>query len=236
MSEWENVSKQLGNITGTTRSIAKEIFSAAKLAGHDVWYLWGIGSSSEHSSRRALDFMVHNKAAGDWVRNYIWANRGRFHLKHVIWRQHITSTVTSPGVVRKMPDRGDSTANHYDHVHFMSFEGSYSGPGPAEPSQLSVDGKLGPKTIAQWQRVMGTPVDGKISATSELVKAVQMHLNTRDKAGLLVDGKGIRQDGHRYKTVAAIQRYLWTMQDGIMSVPVSDVVKAIQRQLNKNIF
>lgn len=237
MSDWEYVSAKLGNITEATRAVAHEVFEAAKTAGHDVWYLWGIGPVPEHNSRLALDFMVHNKAAGDWVRDYIWANRARFGLKHVIWWQHITSTVTRPGEVRQMEDRGDSTANHYDHVHMLRFDSGYNGPTtPVVSTSLVVDGQLGPKTITRWQQVMGTPVDGKISVTSELVKAVQRHLNAHIGAGLAVDGQGIRQDGRRYLTVRALQRYLWTPQDGIMSVPVSEVVKAIQRQLNKNTF
>jgi hypothetical protein len=83
---------------------------------------------------------------------------------------------------------------------------------------------------------MGTPVDGVISETSELVMAVQRHLNNQIKAALTVDGKGIRQDNKVYKTVRALQKYFWTTQDGRMSVPVSDVVKKIQAQLNKNTF
>lgn len=237
MSEWEYVSAKLGKVTEATRAIAHEVFEAAKAAGHDVWYLWGMGTSAEHATGRALDFMVRNQAGGDWVRNYIWQNRSRFGLKHVIWWQRITSTVTSPGMVRLMEDRGNSTANHYDHVHMLRFDQGYAGPTtPVETTTLAVDGQLGPKTIARWQQVMGTPVDGKISETSDLVKAVQRRLNMNIAAGLVVDGKGIRQDGRQYKTVRALQRYLWTPQDGVMSVPVSEVVKAIQRQLNKNTF
>ncbi|MFC3504442.1 M15 family metallopeptidase [Micromonospora krabiensis] len=109
-------------------------------------------------------------------------------------------------------------------------------PAAPKPPQLALDGKLGPATIRRWQQVMGTPVDGKISEVSSLVKAVQRHLNSKIKAGLAVDGKGIRQDNHVYQTVRALQRYLGTPQDGRMSVPVSDVVKAIQRRLNSGKF
>lgn len=113
-------------------------------------------------------------------------------------------------------------------------------PAPSRPPALVVDGKLGPKTIKRWQQIMGTKADGKISDPSALVKAVQRHLNGKLKlsgsAKLSVDGRGIRQDGRSYKTVRALQRYLGTPQDGKMSVPVSDVVKALQRRLNTGKF
>lgn len=102
--------------------------------------------------------------------------------------------------------------------------------------RLVVDDELGPKTISRWQQVMKTPVDGVISRPSELVKAVQRRLNAQVGAGLVVDGDGIRQDGHFYRTTRALQRYLGTPQDGVMSSPKSEVVKAVQRRLNENWF
>ncbi|WP_143194230.1 N-acetylmuramoyl-L-alanine amidase [Micromonospora sp. CB01531] len=107
---------------------------------------------------------------------------------------------------------------------------------PATSGQLVVDGQLGPATITRWQQIMGTPVDGRITEPSALVKAVQRHLNAKVRASLVVDGAGICQDGRPYKTVRALQRYLGTEQDGIMSMPVSAVVKAVQRRLNSGRF
>jgi hypothetical protein len=140
-NSWEYVSSKLGKITGPTEKRAKEIFDAAKKAGHQVWFMWGYdgnASNTEHHSGRALDFMVRNHADGQWVRDYIWRNRARLRLQHVIWEQHITSTVTSPGVVRKMADRGSPTENHMDHVHALFFTGTYQAPGsdsaPVDPA------------------------------------------------------------------------------------------------------
>src|SRR5699024_929910 len=42
---------------------------------------------------------------------------------------------------------------------------------------LKVDGKLGPATIKRLQQFLGTPVDGKISPVSTMVKALQVFLN-----------------------------------------------------------
>lgn len=151
MSTYATVSAKLGKITSPTKDKSKEIFDAAKKAGHEIWYMWGYdgnASNTEHHSGRALDLMVRNEAAGDWIRNYIWANRQRLQLQHVIWEQHITSTVTQPGVRRKMADRGSTTNNHMDHVHVLFFTGSYKSPGsgsttpssprPSTPSKKSV--------------------------------------------------------------------------------------------------
>lgn len=107
---------------------------------------------------------------------------------------------------------------------------------PAVPEGLKVDGQLGPKTIRRWQEIMGTKPDGVISDPSELVKAVQRKLNATVGAGLKVDGRGIKQDGHRYLTVAALQRYLKSPVDQVMSVGYSHVVAALQRRLNAGWF
>ncbi len=243
MSEWNYVSSRLGSVKEETRKIAQEVFEAAQRAGHDIWFMWGMGSSVEHASGTALDLMVHNEAAGDFVRDYLWENRKRLRLRHVIWEQHITSTVIQPGVRRRMADRGNPTANHYDHVHTWHFPGSYQplmqrvsvSYNTDEP--LLVDGKLGPRTIAKWQKVMGTPVDGVISfPKSMLVEAVQRKLKGTVDHRLAVDGQGIVQNGQPYKTIGALQRYLKSPVDLRMSVPKSQVVMALQRRLNENRF
>lgn len=157
MSNWNHVSSKLGNIQPATRSVAKEIYDAAQAAGHDIWFMWGMGTSGEHSTGRALDLMVRNKAAGDFIRNYVWRNRKRLRLRHVIWWQAITSTVVRPGVRRRMADRGNATNNHKDHPHIFINPGAYQAPpnAPSSPRvvrevqesvKVTVDGMWGPKT------------------------------------------------------------------------------------------
>jgi CW_7 repeat len=113
------------------RSLAKvvEVIEAAKAAGHRVRFIWGMGSSTEHSTGNAVDFMIYDNAAGDFIRDYIWKNRERFGLIHVIWEQAITSTVREPGKIRPMPDRGNTTKNHFDHVHALFNSTAYRPPG-----------------------------------------------------------------------------------------------------------
>ena len=69
MTTWAHASSKLGAINPATRSKAKEIFDAAQKAGHDIWFMWGMGGGSEHGSGNALDLMVRNEAGGDFVRN-----------------------------------------------------------------------------------------------------------------------------------------------------------------------
>jgi hypothetical protein len=109
---------------------------------------------------------------------------------------------------------------------------------PRVPGMLDVDGELGPATIRRWQELMGLPTrDGVISrGRSELVAAVQRHLNIAIQAGLRVDGDGIRQDGRRYKTTEALQHYLKTPADGRLSAPKSMGIQALQRALNGGKF
>lgn len=110
-------------------------------------------------------------------------------------------------------------------------------PPPVVQDFLTVDGELGPKTIAKWQHIMGTPVDGVIDpGYSLLVVAVQRKLQNTVDASLQVDGQGIYQNGHPYKTVGALQRYLKSPVDQVMSTPISTVVKALQRRLNEGWF
>lgn len=110
-------------------------------------------------------------------------------------------------------------------------------PTPSTPVDLVVDGELGPKTISRWQKIMKTPVDGKISEDSVLVRKVQQRLHDTVDHRLVVDGDGNSLDTNVFRhTVAALQRYLKSPVDGIISTPKSEVVKALQRRLNENRF
>lgn len=247
MTDRNHALSKLGNVTDKCRAIAAEVFDAAQEAGHDVWFVWAGGDKPDHNANHlrdepVLDFMVRNKAAGRWVRNYLWQHRARLGQKHVIWDRRITSTVNQPGVERWMEDRGNPTANHEDHVHSHHFAGSYTAPDGSggtpvfNPNvDLVVDGELGPKTISKWQSVVGTPIDGKISEPySVLVYWVQRYLRDRVDHKLACDGHGVKQDGKSYRTVRALQLYLGTPADSVLSVPKSEAVKALQRGLNEN--
>lgn len=171
-----------------------------------------------------------------WVRYMIYKRR--------IW--HVRDGYTTREYTGSNP--------HDDHVHitsafdqksdnlsnadyFLRYLTRPSAPKPpTKPQILEVDGELGPKTISRWQQVMGTPVDGKIDPEdSALVRAVQKKLRIVDYR-LQIDGEGIRQDGHRTRTIEALQRYLKCPVDGFLSVPKSRTIVALQRRLNENRF
>lgn len=116
----------LGAIKTPTLNVAHRVLDHLDTIGRplpshpDTGYpvVWGMGGSSEHATGRALDFMVTaDPDIGELIVEYLWDRRNEFGLIHFIWRQHIRSTKVSPGVSRKMGDRGSSTNNHMDHVH-----------------------------------------------------------------------------------------------------------------------
>lgn len=110
-------------------------------------------------------------------------------------------------------------------------------PKPSAPVKLKEDGDLGPLTIKRWQQVMKTTADGKIDPKdSQLVRAVQRRLKATVDHRLVVDGAGIYQDGKRYRTVGALQRYLRVPVDEKIDVGDSRTIRALQRRLNENRF
>ena len=128
----------LGNVDPKARAVADEVMAAVRKAGKTVpWELWGKDSdpgNPEHYSGLAIDFMC-TRDTGDWIADYLLQNASRLGVKHVIWRQRIQSTVTSPGQWRAMPDRGNATKNHFDHVHVLLHGGSV----PAGTPQAAAD-------------------------------------------------------------------------------------------------
>jgi hypothetical protein len=183
---------------------------------------------------------VHNASLGDifWQAGMSWAwsagrNRDVHPVATLFQQKHLTVGGIDCDVdVILKPDFG-----------------AYPKPGavvvpvvlpPTRTPDLLVDGVLGRNTVSRWQNIMGTPVDGFITqppGRSNLVKAVQKHLNAAIGAGLSMDGQGICQDGHtKFLTTRALQRYLGTPQDGVLSLPTSMAVKALQKKLNTGTF
>ena len=71
------------------------------------------GTGSDHNTGEAVDIMITG-STGDRIADYLIQNQGSLNVKYVIWKQRIWM----PGQGWKaMKDRGDATANHFDHVH-----------------------------------------------------------------------------------------------------------------------
>lgn len=209
-------------------------------------YAWAVGDKYGNESTISIE-QADSSGASEWVvSDTTWKASARLaawlfiHViqeppspSNVFPHQHWSSTdCPGPSVIANWSKILDEIRAQYNLL-----KGSTPTPIPRPQSNdLLVDGKLGRNTIVRWQEVMRTPVDGVISSPSELVKEVQRRLNLIAGAGLLVDGLGIRQDGQFYYTVEALQKYLRTAHDGMISVPVSQVVSALQRRLNTGSF
>lgn len=150
---------------------------------------------------------------------------------------------------------GDILLNESRHTAINVTNGSKSGGSSATVSpststssgKLSVDGYWGVATTKALQKALGTTVDGIVSGQdandmasvnrgglvsaswktgrggSQMVRALQR------KIGVSVDGYFGKN------TCKALQRYLGTTQDGIVSAS-SSMVKALQRKLNAGLF
>lgn len=114
-------------------------------------------------------------------------------------------------------------------------------PTPAQPTQLAVDGSLGPLTAKRWQEVTKMQIkDGRISHQWRQEQNKNIHAAVFDStligSNLIRDTQrrlGIKQDGLcGPQTITAMQRAKGTTVDGFISAPQSQLVMAIQRDLN----
>lgn len=198
---------------------AIDVMRGSNWSHEDALALYTDLSTIPQNQRRLL-YVIYNGKIRSASRN--WEERdfdGEPHTDH----DHVSGEADADEVL--------------DHWLLPSLGGAVA-PMPQPGSEdLKVDGQLGPKTISRWQQIMGTPVDGYITpGNSMLVRAVQQRLNDTVNLHLIVDGDGIYQNNKRYKTVGALQTYLKSPVDQILSYPVSQCVKALQRRLNEGKF
>ena len=118
-----------------------------------------------------------------------------------------------------------------------------SAPAPAARNVrpvLDTDGKIGHQTICQWQRVMGTPVDGVISGQYTVWYRPRLYAVTHrnHRGSTLVRAiqrkYGLRQTGLLdRRTIRYIQRDVGANPDGILGW---DTARRIQIRLNTGRF
>lgn len=81
--------------------------------------------SSDHPSGLAIDVMIPNYRSnvelGTQIRDYFQANASKYHVRYIIYRQHIWTVASAAKGWRYMADRGGDTANHMDHVHISVY-------------------------------------------------------------------------------------------------------------------
>ena len=105
-----------GTEAGLTSS-AVRLFRAVCNAFPALSSYGGYDGHGEHSTGKAVDFMVEDGALGQAVADWARAHASELDLYDIIWAQRIWTRVRSSEGWRSMSDRGSATANHYDHVH-----------------------------------------------------------------------------------------------------------------------
>ena len=91
--------------------------------------------------------------------------------------------------------------------------------------KIKVDGYLGKETIRRTQQFFGTPMDGKLSKPSLVIKNLQKFLNQFTNRKIQVDGYFGKD------SIQSLQTFLKTPIDGKISEP-SLVIKEWQKFLN----
>ncbi len=105
----------LGPVKPHVRAAAEELGSR-----FGIRIIYGVAkrsNKSDHPLGLALDYMC-NTAQGDALAEFAYNNAGRLRVKYIIWKQRIRNP---GGGWRGMANRGNATANHFDHVH-ISFQ------------------------------------------------------------------------------------------------------------------
>lgn len=74
------------------------------------------GQGSGHDSGNAIDVMISGEAGWE-VANWVRANAGSLGVTEVIYAQKVWSSSRADEGWRTLPDAGNDTANHFDHVH-----------------------------------------------------------------------------------------------------------------------
>lgn len=112
------------NLQPQTEAFRQEVaakFGITNIGGYRA------GDPDDHGKGLAVDVMVPtNSELGDQVAQYAIDNMDRAGISYIIWKQQFYMPVNNiygpANTWNQMPDRGDDTANHNDHVH-ISFNG-----------------------------------------------------------------------------------------------------------------
>ncbi len=155
----------LGDVAPQTAVVANTLgrmFDIKTVGG----YRAGDADPYGHTAGLALDFMIDDipagKTTGDALAAYAKAHHGELGVQYVVWRQRIWNIARDDEGWRAMPDRGNPTDNHMDHVHVSLTGDGTTPPGvpvddcvPAtaisaeEVDQLMPAGRSNPRTATQ---------------------------------------------------------------------------------------
>lgn len=79
------------------------------------------GDPQDHGKGLALDIMIRGEKGWE-IADYLTANIHDLNIKYIIWEQQIYATYRPRW--KMMENRGNDTANHYDHIHISFNNGS----------------------------------------------------------------------------------------------------------------
>lgn len=169
----------MGSTSAASKAKGVEVYLALqKGKGVTLKYIWGAPGTGSHGQKRALDFMVFsNAAAGHYIANYVMANHKRLGVEYIMWNHRIwNASKDRYGVWRWVPDRGNPTKNHMDHVH-VTFKsatakyvppaggGSTTTPTPKPPTST---GKWTRADVTTMQKLLKASADGKWGANTDM--------------------------------------------------------------------
>lgn len=205
-----------------------ESLTKSDTGGYNPRAIAGSNIDSNHASGTAMDLRWQKHPIGK-KGTFTKAQKDKIHAQLKFYEGVIRWGEDYKGTVDGMHYEVNKPASDVARIA-KKCKGVMAPKPPAKPSTtppLTVDGKLGPKTISRWRQVMGVNVRNEL--TAEFIKVVQGFLRRVDQR-LKLDGK------LGPKTIGALQRYLKSPVDGVISEPVSEVIKALQRRLNTGKF
>lgn len=138
--------------------------------------------------------------------------------------------------------RETNISNYYNYPWncYLRYVGGSTGSTGSSDNKLSVDGSWGPSTTKRLQEYFGCSIrDGVISgqvkgAWSQNIPSIQFGSGGSNLIRAMQKWLGVTADGNMGPgTIKALQKRMETTQDGVISSP-SDVVREMQRRLNKN--
>ncbi len=187
----------LGDVRPQTAVVANTLgrmFDITTVGG----YRGGDTDPYGHTAGLALDFMTDDipagKATGDALAAYAKAHHAELGVQYIVWRQHIWNIARDDEGWRAMPDRGNPTDNHMDHVHL-----SLTGDGSTSPVVDDTTDCLPAGAISadEVDKLMPAGRTNPRSATEAIAWA-------QKQIGLTVLPDGTPQSGHclRFVTLA----------------------------------